>query len=303
MAPMAVPYRSRRILDSLTKNSANNRTRSASLDAVASFWANAVKRSTVPRANCPMLWVTTVCLVNGCEGDCGALRRTSDPIPRCDEDERLPVGGVGRALGAKTGRSGCFPALGDSIVGVTCPDKICAEPSARGVRDSWPLSCDSPVLGVSLVLPVRGVPRLMVKRRCSPPDGPGITISERGCGFAELSIEPRVPALVLLSLLRSIRVFSPLTAGLLVNPPDGLAKDSPDSGWGLTVALPALGVSAACAAGGSRNGVCCRVGPGMLSPSLQLAGVGGTGPKAAIPPGGGLRVGGDMIGSLPEGMR
>ncbi len=37
MAPMAAPYRSRRILDSLTKNSAKSRTRSASLAAVASF--------------------------------------------------------------------------------------------------------------------------------------------------------------------------------------------------------------------------------------------------------------------------
>jgi hypothetical protein len=44
-------------------------------------------------------------------------------------------------------------------------------------------------------------------------------------------------------------------------------------------------------------------GPGMLSPSLQLAGVSGTGPRAAIPPGGGLRVGGDMTGSLPDCIR
>lgn len=143
----------------------------------------------------------------------------------------------------------------------------------------------------------------MVKRRCSPLDGPGITISERGCGFAEASMEPRVPALVLLSLLRSISVFSPLTAGLLVNPPDGLAEEAPDSGWGLATELPTPGVSTPCATGGSRDNVDCTTGPGMLSPSLQLAGVGGTGPRAAIPPGGGLRVGGDMIGSLPEGIR
>jgi hypothetical protein len=55
IAPMAAPYRSRRILDSLTKNSANNRTRSASFGAVASFRAKAAKRSMVPRANCSVL--------------------------------------------------------------------------------------------------------------------------------------------------------------------------------------------------------------------------------------------------------
>ncbi len=44
-------------------------------------------------------------------------------------------------------------------------------------------------------------------------------------------------------------------------------------------------------------------GPGMLSPSLQFAGVRGTGPKADIPPGGGLRVGGEMTGSVPDGIR
>lgn len=230
---MAAPYRSRRILDSLTKNSANSRTRSASLGAVASFWANAAKRSTVPRANCSVLCVTTICFVSGGLGDCGALRGKSGPSPRCDEDDRLPVGGVGRAFGARAWRSGCFPALGDSIVGVTCPPKTCTEPSARGVRDSWPLSYDSAVLGVvSLVLPVRGVPRLMVNRRCSPPDGPGITISERGCGLAEASIESRVVPLVLLSLLRSSSVgaFSLLTAGLLDKPPAGDADGPLGSG-------------------------------------------------------------------------
>lgn len=44
-------------------------------------------------------------------------------------------------------------------------------------------------------------------------------------------------------------------------------------------------------------------GPGMLSPSLQFAGVNGTGPRAITPLGGGRRVGGDTIGSLPVGNR
>lgn len=37
----------------------------------------------------------------------------------------------------------------------------------------------------------------------------------------------------------------------------------------------------------------------MFSSSFQLAGVGGTGPSAATPLGGGLLVGGDVSGSLP----
>ena len=183
----------------------------------------------------------------------------------------------------------------------------------------------------------------MVKRRCSPPEGPGITISERACGLAEASIEPRVPILVLLSLLLSISVFSPLTAGLLVRPLDGLAEEAPDSGWGLTASVLGVGSAActgacagdctgacaetctgpctgACAAAGFGASLACMAGPGilpfslqfagvsgtgpgMLSPSLQFAGVKGTGPKADIPLGGGLRVGGEMTGSVPAGIR
>jgi len=44
-------------------------------------------------------------------------------------------------------------------------------------------------------------------------------------------------------------------------------------------------------------------GPGMASPSLQFAGVGGTGPRAETPLGGGRLVGGETIGSLPEDTR
>lgn len=144
----------------------------------------------------------------------------------------------------------------------------------------------------------------MVKRRWRPPDGPGITISERPCGLTEASIELRLLVRVLLSLLRSISVFSLLTAGLLVNPPDGLAEETLVSGSGVVAQLRLLGVLWETGAG---TGFGCSMaeaaGPGMLSPSLQLAGVGGTGPRADIPPGGGLRVGGDMIGSGPDGIR
>lgn len=177
-----------------------------------------------------MLWVMTACLLNGNEGESGADRGTSGPGPRCDEDDRLPAGGVGKAFGARTWWfSWCFCALGDSLVGVTWPERTCVEPEARGVLDdSCPASCESAVPGVPQAPTVRGVPRPIVGRRCNP-DGPGITISERGCGPADASMEPRALLLVRLSLRRSRSVFSPRTAGLLVKPPE-LAEDAPDSG-------------------------------------------------------------------------
>lgn len=140
----------------------------------------------------------------------------------------------------------------------------------------------------------------MVRRRCRP-DAPGMTMSERGCGPPEASIEPRDVPLVRLSLLRSSSVFSPRTAGLLVKPPE-LDEDVPDSGGGPALELPMLDVSTPCAAA-TLEGREPGAGPGMLSPSLQFAGVGGTGPSAETPLGGGLRVGGDTIGSLPDGIR
>lgn len=51
IAPMAVEYLSRRILDSLTMKSANRRTRSASMEAAASLSAKSRKRSIAAAAN------------------------------------------------------------------------------------------------------------------------------------------------------------------------------------------------------------------------------------------------------------
>ena len=121
MAPIAAPYRSLRILDSPTKNSANSRTRSASLAAADSLWAKAVKRSMVSWVNSSVVWLMTACR----EGDSGAGVSISLPIPLCEpDDDRLPVGGVGRALGASGWFiSGCFELRGDKRVGVSWPER------------------------------------------------------------------------------------------------------------------------------------------------------------------------------------
>jgi hypothetical protein len=100
MAPMAPLYRSLLILDSLTKNSANRRTRAASSAALASFSANVLNLSTVARENCSTVCLTTICRVSGLVGDLGpgVIVSTSWNGPR--EEERLCGGGVGRAFGA-----------------------------------------------------------------------------------------------------------------------------------------------------------------------------------------------------------
>lgn len=71
MALMAAEYLSRRILDSLTKKSANNRTLSASLDAAASLSAKARNRSTAAAANWFAFCVTILCLDTGVVTDAG----------------------------------------------------------------------------------------------------------------------------------------------------------------------------------------------------------------------------------------
>lgn len=76
-----------------------------------------------------------------------------------------------------------------------------------------------------------------------------------------------------------------------------LADDTADSAFALElpmldvsvpwdVPVPLLGDSAFCG--------------WSIGSSVQFAGVGGTGPRAVTPLGGGRRVGGDTIGSLPE---
>lgn len=104
-----------------------------------------------------------------------------------------------------------------------------------------------------------------------------------------LVLDSPLLCLVRLSLRLSRSDFSPRTAPVLARlPPDGLDPGVADSG-GCAVELDELDVSTlrpACAA----RFACCR------SSSTQSAGVGGTGPSAVIPFGGGLLVGGDRTG-------
>ena len=113
----------------------------------------------------------------------------------------------------------------------------------------------------------------------------------------DASIEIR-DALVLLSVRLSRKVFSPLTAFVLARLPDWLSPEVADSGK--APALSTLDVSAC----EWPSGDDCHRGVRLLdeSVSTQSAGVGGTGPRAATPLGGGLRVGGDATGSLVLGL-
>jgi len=114
-------------------------------------------------------------------------------------------------------------------MGVNWPVITCVV-GARGVVESC--SIDSAVWGVSHERPVLGAPRVMVNRLCKPFPCWGIVISERCCGGrAVASTEPRLAALVRLSLLRSRMVFSrsPRTAGLLVRPLPGIEPVAEDT--------------------------------------------------------------------------
>lgn len=104
-------------------------------------------------------------------------------------------------------------------------------------------------------------------------------------------LESPLLCLVRLSLRRSRRDFSPLTAPALASwAPAELDPDVEDSGTPELVALDALAVSTLRLGWPGRFGRC-------RSSSTQSAGVGGTGPRAATPPGGGRRVGGEATGS------
>lgn len=171
-----------------------------------------------------------------------------------------------------------------------------AEPSGRGVEflDSRRTSEEdiSPVRGVSMLdRPLRGVDLLIVGLRTRPMAAGGITISVSRLFSRDPSIESRTP-LVLLSLRLSRSVFSPLTAPVRANPLLELLPEAAESGFSLElVALEILSTREVRTGDGSR--------PRLSSVSTQSAGVGGTGPNADTPLGGGRRVGGDMIGSLP----
>lgn len=100
MAPMAPEYRSLRILDSLTKNSAKSRTRSASSAALASLSAKALNLSIVARENWSTVWPTTICRFSGLTGDLGPGVMLSLSWNGPLDEDRLCGGGVGRAFGA-----------------------------------------------------------------------------------------------------------------------------------------------------------------------------------------------------------
>lgn len=113
----------------------------------------------------------------------------------------------------------------------------------------------------------------------------------------DASIECR-EALVLLSVRLSRNVFSPLTAFVLARLLDGLSPDVADSGK--APALSTLEVSACEWPSGDDRPRGVRFDDASVS--TQSAGVGGTGPRAATPLGGGRRVGGDTTGSLVVGL-
>lgn len=115
-------------------------------------------------------------------------------------------------------------------------------------------------------------------------------MSVRLAASIEPSMEARTPPLVRLSLRRSRSVFSPLTAPVRDSPvaePGGDPGGDPIPPGGLSPELPEL------TALSSNDGL---LGEGVVSElprSVQSAGVGGTGPRAVTPLGGGRRVGGD----------
>jgi hypothetical protein len=104
-----------------------------------------------------------------------------------------------------------------------------------------------------------------------------------------LASEPPLECLVRLSLRRSRKVFSPLTAPALDSrPPPELRSES----GGVYTLLPAtVDVSIVNSGWGDLPGRC-------RSSSTQSAGVGGIGPRAVTPPGGGRLVGGETTGSV-----
>ena len=114
-------------------------------------------------------------------------------------------------------------------------------------------------------------------------------ISDKGCAPASPQL-----CLVRLSVRLSRKDFSPRTAPVLFKPPPAELDPDDESGWTEVPLLSTLDVSI--------------VRPGWLgdlpclwrsdSWSSQLAGVGGTGPSAVTPLGGGRLVGGDTIGSV-----
>lgn len=141
----------------------------------------------------------------------------------------------------------------------------------------------------TMLLPLRGVPRRTEMRRERL--GPwGTMMLDRGC--APASDSPLL-CLVRLSVRLSRSDFSPRTAPVLFNPPP--AELEPDAESGGTAVLPLLSTLDVSIVKPDVFGDLPRL---WRSSWAQSAGVGGTGPRAVTPLGGGRLVGGDMIGSL-----
>ncbi len=160
---------------------------------------------------------------------------------------------------------------------------------ARGVelRESA-LSSGDLASSSTIFPPLRGVPRCTEKRR-ERFEPWGTTISDSCCASV---LDSALWCLVRLSFRLSRRVFSPRTAPVLFKPLLGLAPVA-DSGTLCAWVLPKSDV---CIVNSGGLGVverCC-----WRSSSTQLAGVGGTGPRAVTPPGGGRLVGGEAIGGF-----
>lgn len=203
------------------------------------------------------------------------------------EADRLCGGGVGKALGAM---GWVWSVIGYVFWGVGENGGVgvseCRPPDCRGVecRESMMASPKRPpVPGVS------GPTRPLLRG----PLRDGVALAPGGTTMSASGWMPGLGSplilLVRLSVRRSRSDFSQRTAPALAScPPAELDPEAESGGWEESV--EALEVSMLRAGGGA-----ARVR--WRSSSTQLAGVGGTGPRAAIPCGGGLRVGGETMGS------
>ena len=115
-------------------------------------------------------------------------------------------------------------------------------------------------------------------------------MSDKGCAL-ELD-SPWLLCLVRLSVRLSRSDFSPLTAPVLFNPPPAELDPDADSGGATAMPFSPADVSI------DRPDVLGDLPRLCRSSSAQSAGVGGTGPRAVTPLGGGRLVGGDKTGSL-----
>ena len=252
----------------------------------------------VPRQNCSAVCVTTMCFVTVAVEEAEAGVADSVPgvgMPYLDREldaDRVCGGGVGRALGTPEGEPSV---MGVALIGFGekggvdasgCVAWEAAEPSGRGVecRESWSAEAGESKARGS---PLRGVVLLICVLRDSV-FAPGTMISVIEIPWAARSMELRVLR-VRLSARRWTMVLSWRTARARARPAEGVAAVGPMSSL-VFCELLTLAVSSVSA------GVPLPSAFGCASWSTQFAGVGGTGPNAATPVGGGRLVGGETTG-------